>query len=385
MKRVGISGIGLVSPFGFGMDLFESGLYSGKCAMSPITRFDASGFRTQIAGEVNRNVLHSKESIAKQFLSFAMNEAIESAGLCEDNTKHLRTGLIIPVITGPGNGALKSEAAEWIMDPEFDIPTSLFQRKKIIRPTSACASIGTALSIGYSMIRYGQLDLAVIARAEVFNQYDFASLDIVKAITKTEARPFDSKRNGIAIGEGAGVILLESADSLEKREQQPQAWLDGASCTTGGERQNMIDLDKGKVVKSIQTSLRMSGVSKPDYIHAHATGTMQGDLVESEALVNTILDGISIPISSHKGACGHLLRCSGFLGTAAALLALKLQCIPPTAGLEEVDPKITANIVKEKKFSKVTCVLVNNFGFCGNYASYMIHHPKTEWKGGSLN
>ncbi len=81
MNRIGISGMGLVSPFGLGMNSFEEGLYSGECAMSPITRFDASGFRSQIAGQIKGNVLHSKESIAKQFLSFAMKEALEIAGL----------------------------------------------------------------------------------------------------------------------------------------------------------------------------------------------------------------------------------------------------------------------------------------------------------------
>ncbi|MDA1477742.1 beta-ketoacyl-[acyl-carrier-protein] synthase family protein [Bacillus changyiensis] len=383
MNRVGISGIGLVSPFGLGMDLFETGLYSGECAMSPITRFDASPYRCQIGGEVKGNVTNSKDSMAKQFLAFAMEEAAEGAGLSRGKLENHRMGLILPVVTGPGNNALEHDAAEWIMDPELNLPSSLFHRSHIIRPTSACASIGTALSIGYSMIRHGQLDIIVIARAEVFNQYDFASLDIVRAITKTEAKPFDVKRNGITIGEGAGVLILESAASFAKRQQQPLAWLDGASCATGGEKQNMIELDKGKVVHSIQTALQMAGIDKPDYIHAHATGTPQGDTIESEALVETIQAGSSIPVSSHKGACGHLLRCSGFLGTAAALLTLKLQCIPPTTGLDELDPKITANIVKEKEWASVSSVLVNNFGFCGNYASFIIQQPTTEWKGGS--
>ena len=381
MNRIGISGMGLVSPFGLGMNSFEEGLYSGECAMSPITRFDASGFRSQIAGQIKGNVLHSKESIAKQFLSFAMKEAVEIAGLSEKKIEHHRTGLILPVVTGPDNDTMENEANEWIMDPEHHLPTSLFQTRNIIRPTSACASIGTALSIGYSMIRHGQLDRVFIARAEVFNKYDFASLDIVRAITKTEAKPFDLKRNGITIGEGAGVIILESADSLKERKHKPLAWLDGASCVLGGEKQNMIELDKGKVVKSIQTALQLAGVNKPDYIHAHATGTPQGDVIESEALVETIEAGSSIPVSSHKGACGHLLRCSGFLGTAAALLALKLQCIPPTTGLDQLDPKITANIMKEKAFANISSVLVNNFGFCGNYASYLIQHPTIEWNG----
>lgn len=86
-----------------------------------------------------------------------MKEAVEIAGLSEKKIEHHRTGLILPVVTGPDNDTMENEANEWIMDPEHHLPTSLFQTRNIIRPTSACASIGTALSIGYSMIRHGQL------------------------------------------------------------------------------------------------------------------------------------------------------------------------------------------------------------------------------------
>ncbi|MFD3270038.1 beta-ketoacyl synthase [Paenibacillus dendritiformis] len=379
-NRVAISGMEVISPFGYGRSVFENGLYSGTSAIGDITRFDTAAFRSRRGGQVPDHG-PSAEKPSSRFLSYVMSQAFQSSGLTgAADSRELAAGLILPVVTGQTEHSLGEAADDWLEDPIEALadPGAFLPFGTIHRITSACASISSALAMGRSMIRHGQLDIVVVARAEILNRYDFASMDIVRAISPTDARPFDAERNGIMIGEGAGAVILESERSLAARGGEPLAWLDGAASYVGGADLNMIDLDKQCVVDCMKMSLAMAGTERADYIHAHATGTPQGDAYESEALFEAMDDAGNIPVSSHKGATGHLLRCSGFLGIAAGIASLRLQCLPPTAGLEVQDPLIRARLLTERLPYKTSSVLVNNFGFCGNYASVLLRHSQSE-------
>ncbi|RJG21711.1 beta-ketoacyl synthase [Paenibacillus thiaminolyticus] len=382
-NRVAISGMEVISPFGYGRPVFENGLYSGTSAIGDITRFDTAIFRSRRGGQVPEHG-PSTEKPSRRFLSYVMSQAFHASGLTEaTGSRELAAGLILPVVTGQTEHSLSEAADDWLEEPLEAIadPEAFLPFGRVHRITSACASISSALAMGWSMIRHGQLDIVVIARAEILNVYDFASMDIVRAISLTDARPFDAERNGIMIGEGAGTVILESERSLAARRGQALAWLDGAASYVGGADLNMIDLDKPCVVECMKMSLAIAGADRADYIHAHATGTPQGDAYEAEALFKAMDDAGNIPVSSHKGATGHLLRCSGFLGIAAGIASLRTQCLPPTAGLEIQDPHIRARLLTERLPQKTSSVLVNNFGFCGNYASVFLRHSEAESPG----
>ena len=197
-------------------------------------------------------------------------------------------------------------------------------------------------------------------------------MDSVRAITKTLPRPFDIRRDGILVGEGAGVIVLESKDSLDERNHSALAWIDGSAFTVGG-YDSMVDLNYKYIKSCIQEALESAKLKSVDYIHAHATGTKSGDSAECHGILEAFPQALSVPVSSHKGATGHLIHCSGFLGIAVGIGALNKQMLPPTIGLENPDPECNVNhIIGKGRTGTVKSILVNSYGFCGNYVSLVL-------------
>lgn len=375
--RVGIAGLGIVSPYGFGFELFTKGLLAGKNALASLTRFDAQGFRSQIGGQVDFQSDKLEESIAQIWLNKALQEAIEQAEYKLEIWRDCKKAIILPVVCGDSMSGFGERAEVWVKDPLEFLPFEWREQTPVLRLSAACSSISSAIAMAKSLVSQGQLDMVMIARAELLNEYEYASLDIVKAISTETARPFDQNRSGILIGEGAGVILLESEECLRDRGKKPLAWIDGISHIVSGYETNMVELDKDSAIHTMSEALEDAKRKKIDCIQAHATGTPQGDLVEAVGIVEAIEEGSIIPVSSHKGAIGHLLRCSGVMGLAAGVLSLQTNVIPATLGLINLDPACPVQaVIGHSMKATVESVLINSFGFCGNYVSMVVTSPK---------
>ncbi|WJE84549.1 beta-ketoacyl synthase N-terminal-like domain-containing protein [Bacillus sp. DX3.1] len=378
--RVAISGIGLVSPYGSGYETFVEGLFEGRNVIRQISNFDTSHLRNTQGGQVPDNLIDkkSRRTRAEQLLALALQEALLGAKLNYEQIEKKRITAFLSAIIGDSNAQvdLGMRGNEWLQDLSPLIREIYPQINSTVKVTAACATVGKGVSLAHSLIMNGQADIALICGSDVLNTYDYSSLSILRAITKEIALPFDVKRNGIIIGEGAGTIVLESEKSVRARGHEPLGWLEGCAFRIGRSGKNMVDLDLESIADCIAAALQHSKVEKIDYVHAHATGTKQGDTVECQAILQTLPNATSVPVSSHKGAVGHLLRCSGFLGIAAGLGALERQEVPPTVGLIEPDPKCNVkHVVLNKQKVDVQTVLMNSWGFCGNYTSLVISHP----------
>ncbi|MBM7111432.1 3-oxoacyl-[acyl-carrier-protein] synthase 2 [Brevibacillus laterosporus] len=376
--RVGIAGLGIVSPYGFGFELFSKGLLSGKSALTSLTRFDAQGFRSQVGGQVDFQSDKLEESIAEFWLNKALQEAVEQAECKLETWRGCKKAIILPVVCGDSSSAIGERAEVWVKDPLEFLPFGWREQTPVLRVSAACSSISSAIAMAKSLVSQGQLDMVMIARAELLNEYEYASLDIVKAISTEVARPFDKDRNGILVGEGAGIILLESEESLQDRGKKPLAWIDGISHIVSGYETNMVELDKESTIQTMREALEEAKCKKVDCIQAHATGTPQGDLVEAVGIVEAIQEGNMIPVSSHKGAIGHLLRCSGVMGLASGIISLQMKVIPPTIGLINLDQACPVHaVIGHNMKATVESVLINSFGFCGNYVSMVVTSAKS--------
>lgn len=361
-RRIAVTGCGIVSPFGRGLATFQESILKGETALRPITRFPADWCRHPIAGEVPEEG-HDGQALASAWLRAAADEALTQAGW--------PLGEVLPLtvhttVAGGrlGAGEYEGPRSEWLIDP-------LRPAGNRLPIAAACASTAAALTVASDLLQAGQAEAALVLGVEVLNPFDWASLEVLRATSTSRPRPFDQRRDGVLLAEGAGALLLETVASLERRGAAPLAWLDGAVTTIGG--YDMVRPEFDLMVQAMARAIQLSG-EPPDYVHAHATGTRSGDAAESLA-IKQVISG-DLPASSHKGALGHSLRISGFFGVAAALAAIEAQMAPPTAGLREPDPDCPIHHLLDRAFPlTIRRVLVNNFGFGGNYTSLVLTQP----------
>ena len=372
-REVAISGIGIVSPYGFGHNVFTRGYFAGESVLRPITRFRTEAFRNRVGGEINESLPEQSGSVGSKFLRLALSEAFADADIQRRNLPE-RCIAIFPTICGEAQPEVNADALTWLEDHQSTLQSYIRQTVECVHVSATCASVGAALSLGRLMISQNDYDMALILGADALNVYDYASLDCVRALSRNTARPFDEARDGILIGEGAGVVILEPRERIEGRKHTVRAWLAAAFSAVGGRCGDMTSVDTTTAAHCMRTTLTMANVSSVDYIHAHATGTVQGDAAECAA-INEVFGSSATPVSSHKGATGHLLRCSGFLGLSSAIAALDTQTVPPTVGLEIPDPICNViHVTGVPKHSTIEHVMVNTFGLCSNYATVVLRH-----------
>lgn len=361
-ERIAVTGCGIVSPFGRGLPIFQESILAGEKALRPITRFPADWCRHPIAGEVPEAGSDGR-ALGSAWLSAAVGEALVEAGWPLDEEPPL---IVHTTVAGGrlGAGEYEGPGSDWLIDPLEPVGNRL-------PIAAACASTATALTVACDLLLASQAEAALVLGVEVLNPFDWASLEVLRATSTSRPRPFDRRRDGVLLAEGAGALLLERASSLDRRGAAPLAWLDGAVTTVGG--YDMVRPEFDLMAHCMARAIQLSG-APPQYVHAHATGTRSGDSAESLA-IKQVISG-QVPVSSHKGALGHSLRISGFFGIAAALAAIDRQMAPPTAGLAEPDPDCPVHHLTGRAMPlEIRRVLINNFGFGGNYTSLVLTRP----------
>ncbi|HEX9021887.1 MAG TPA: beta-ketoacyl synthase N-terminal-like domain-containing protein [Nitrospirota bacterium] len=396
LKRVVITGLGVVSPFGNGLPALMKGFEESRSAVRRMDGWEAySGLQSLVGAPVEmegekRIPRQKRRSMGRMsiFAAQAADEAIADAGITLAGEDRGRVGCVI----GSTMGSAKSinDAFE-IMLPARDLSrlnsTMFFQCMShtaaaniaqylglsgvVMAPAAACASALHAIGAGYDLIRLGRQDMLFCGGAEELHPTVTGSFDILFATStryndaphKTP-RPFDRDRDGLVCAEGSGIVVLEEYERAVKRNAKIYAEIKGYSTTANGFHVSQSNRDS--MLACMRQAMRDAGIGSGeiDYINAHATATVQGDQEEAEAIREIF--GSSVPVSSLKGYIGHTLGASGAIELAASLKMMKEGVIYPTRNLESIAPDCAGiDHVTEPRRKQIKTVLKNGFAFGG--------------------
>ena len=409
-RRVVITGLGLVTPLGVGVEQTWSALCEGQSGIGEITRFDASGFESRIAGEVKdfhpEDFLPKKDARRMQpFIAYSIagaRMAVEDAKLVIDDSNATRVG----VITGCGLGGLQiledtskqlAKSGPKRISPFF-IPTMIgnmapgmisiqFGAKG---PNSslatACAAGTHAVGEAFRLIQRGTADVMLTGGVEsVVTPVCLAGFGAMKALStrnqepQKASRPFDKDRDGFVVGEGCGIMVLEARDSALERGAHIYAEIVGYGMSGDGYHMTAPAPDGEGAVRCMLAALEDAGLEYDDYeavdyINAHGTSTPLNDLYETRAIKAVFKDkAYGTPISSTKSMTGHLLGGAGGIETIFAALAIQDGIIPPTINYENKDEECDLDYVPNvARKSPVRCAMTNSFGFGGTNATLVL-------------
>jgi 3-oxoacyl-[acyl-carrier-protein] synthase II len=403
-KRVVITGLGLVTPLGIGVDETWSSLCEGRSGIGEITRFDTTDFTTKIAGEVKdfnaEDYLSKKDAKRTEtFIAYAVagaRMALENAGLVIDEKNGPRVG----VITGCGLGGLHmlETTAHTVRDKgpkrcsPFFIPRlignmaagmisiHLGAKGPNISVATACAAGSHAIGDACNTIMRGQADAMITGGVEsVITPTCIAGFNAMKALStrndnpQKASRPFDRDRDGFVVGEGAGILILEELEHALERGATILAEMAGYGQSGDGYHMTSPSPDGDGMIRCMQAAIDSAGIpaDKIDYINAHGTSTPLNDLYETRAIKKVLGENApNVPISSTKSMTGHLLGGAGGVEGAFTALAIKNGIIPPTINLDNPDDECDLDYVpKIARKADIEYALSNSFGFGGTNAS----------------
>ncbi len=400
-RRVVITGMSILSPIGVNLDDYWNALESGTSGIDYITQFDPEEFETKFAGEVKdfdpAEYIDRKEARRMdRFTHFAVaaaNLAIKDSGADMSKVDGERAG----VIFGSGVGGMYTFEKEYKVffdkgpsriSPFFipmmiaDIaPGYVSMHHGLKGPNystvSACASSSHAIGNALKAIRYGDADMMVTGGSEAaLTRMGVAGFNTMRAIStwndrpKEASRPFDIDRTGFVMGEGGGVLVLESLEHAQQRGARIYAELLGAGFSADAYHITAPSPDGDGAARAMKTAMADGGFQKTevDYINAHGTSTPHNDRTETIAIKAAFGDlAYKIPISSTKSMIGHLLGASGVAELIATVLCINHGIIHPTINLENPDPDCDLNYTPLKAVKKeVNVALSNSFGFGGH-------------------
>lgn len=402
MRRVVITGIGIIAASGTGKEAFFGGMMSGESFVNTINSFDPSDFKSQVAAEIKdfdaTKHMDAKEARHQdrytQIGVVAAKEAIEDSALTKEMLQNAG------VIVSSGIGGIRSLESEMeIMLSKGPSRVSPFVVPMMISDTlagtiatkhgakgpnfgtvSACASSAHAIGIAYDMVKNGMTDIMITGGSEAsICKIAIAGFGNMKALStrnddpKHASRPFDRDRDGFVMGEGAGIIVLEPLESAKKRGAKIYAEVKGYGMSDDAYHMVQPEPNGSGAYAAMKMALSNSGISsdKIDYVNAHATSTPVGDLAEAKAIKRVF--GERISVSSNKGAIGHTLGAAAAIELIASVLGMNSSVAFPTVNLENIDPQINFNCIPQKpQQMKIRNLISNSFGFGGHNVSLLV-------------
>ncbi len=407
MRRVVITGIGAVTPIGNDVPAMWESVKNGVCGIDKVTHFDASGYKTQIAGEIkNLNVedlIERKEARKMdryaQFALIAATEAVKNSGLDMTKEDPWRVG----VVTGSGIGGITTfeEQHENLMAKgpgrvsPFFIPMMIsnmaachiaikFGAKGVNENiVTACASGTNALGDAFRHIQYGANDVIITGGAEAaVSPTAFAGFCNMKAMStrnddpKHASRPFDAERDGFVLSEGAGMLVLEELEHAKKRGANIICEVVGYGATDDAYHiTSPVPGGEGGAM-AMKLAIKDAGVSPDeiDYINAHGTSTKYNDHFETEAIKDALGDAAyKTAVSSTKSMTGHMLGAAGAVEAIICAKAISDGYIPATINYENSDPDCDLDIVPNKgRNGEIRYAMSNSLGFGGHNATVIL-------------
>ncbi|RYY26960.1 MAG: beta-ketoacyl-[acyl-carrier-protein] synthase II [Chitinophagaceae bacterium] len=408
MKRVAITGLGCITPLGNNINEFWNRIVAGESGAGPITKFDASKFKTRFGCEVkdfNAEEYIDKKELKKydlftQYAVGATDQAIRDSGL-DFASMDVAGRAEVGVIWASGNGGIGTFEQQ-LQDyhkgdgtPRFNpyfIPKMIVDiaagvisiRHKLHGPNyctvSACASSNTAIIAAFDTIRLGKATIMIAGGSEAaITPASVGGFNAAQALSKNNdgylsaSRPFDKDRDGFVMGEGAGALVLEDYDHAVKRGATIYAEMAGGGMAADAYHLTGTPPDGLGAAMGIRKALKEAGIGPEsiDYINAHATSTPLGDISELRG-IHEVFGDSGVAISSTKSMTGHLLGGAGAIESIISIFSVKHNIIPATINTQELDSEIPAglNIVIGKSIEReVNYALNNTFGFGGHTAT----------------
>ena len=391
-RRVVVTGLGVVSALGTGYEEHSAGLKSGRLGIQPITRFDSERLMVKIAGEAkqfegadhfNRSEIALLDRVSQMAL-VAAAEAKAQAGLEISEELGLRTATILGSAMG-GLGTqdenyyavyheMKNRVHPFIVPRIMsNAPVSQISMKHgLMGPAyvvaTACSSSNHAIGQAFHLVRSGGADVAFTGGAEAMLCFGgMKAWEGLRVMSKDACRPFSKNRNGMVLGEGAAVLILEELSHAQARGAPILGEIAGFGMTA--DAGDIVQPSEDGPRRAMQVALADGGIdaSEIGYINAHGTATAMNDRIEA-GVIKTVLGSHAdnVLVSSTKGMHGHAIGAAGALEAVATLMALSEGVIPPTIGHEEDDPDIGLDVVpNEAREARVDAALSNSFAFGG--------------------
>jgi 3-oxoacyl-[acyl-carrier-protein] synthase II len=400
-RRVVITGLGLITPLGQGKDALWEGLTLPRRVIGAITRFDATGYSTRIAAEVRdfdpTQFMERKDARrAARFIQFAIGAthlALQDAQLAITDANREQIGVLI----GSGIGGIDymdtqvrllerhgpdrvspflpammiSDMASGMVSIHFGI------KGPNLCAVTACSTGADAIGLATRLIQYGDAEVMLAGGAEAaIEPIGIAGFCAARAMSTRNddpehaSRPFDAERDGFVMGEGAGVLVLESLEHAQARGARIYAEVLGYGMTADAYHITQPDPDGDGALRAMRKALHDAGLQPTaiDYINAHGTSTRYNDAKETLAIKRLLgEDAYRVPVSSTKSVTGHLLGAAGAVEAAICVLALQHQTIPPTINYEHPDLECDLDYVPNTpRPATLRYVMTNSFGFGGH-------------------
>lgn len=390
-RKVVVTGYGVVSPIGASADTFWDGLSTGQCGIKPDTfaieelSIDLPGGR--VHGLEDRlaalGPALKRADMVSQFAVLAADEAIAHAGLEIDDELGLRTACIIGTGIG-GQGSFDRVYYDMLKRERRPHPLTILRvipnapashvsiRHKLRGPSfavaSACATATHAIGVSADLIRAGSADVALAGASEAVLTYgSMEAWNAMRILATETCRPFSKNRNGLAIGEGAGVLVLEEEAHAKARGANILARVAGFGMNADGN--DMINPSLEGASGAMKIALESVEINDPSavYINAHGTGTLLNDPTETKAIQSVFgADADKLIVSSTKSMHGHLLGAAGGVEAIASIMALNNSVVPPTINLDEPDPDCDLNYAPNEAVERrIDIAVSNSFAFGG--------------------
>ena len=401
LKRIVVTGIGVLSPIGLSPADFWTSLVNGKSGAAPITYFDTTDYATTFACELKDfkadNYIDRKSADRMdpycQYGVIAAEQTLKDSGLDLKSLDPTRVG----VVHGSGIGGMISYDQQFRTYMErgprrvspFFIPMlipdicagQISIRNGLMGPNyataSACATSLHAIMDAYMLLQMGMADHMLCGGSEAaITQMGIAGFNSARALStqndrpEKASRPYDIDRDGFVMGEGGASLMLETYDSAVKRGAKIYAEVAGVAASADAHHLTAPHPEGIGALSAMNNAMKMAGITpdRIDYINTHGTSTPLGDVAELQAIKKAFGDhAYKLSISSTKSMTGHLLGAAGALESVACILALQNQVVPPTINCDNLDPQVDVDVTPNKpKERKLEYALNNGFGFGGH-------------------
>jgi len=393
-RRAAVTGLGIITAVGWNIPTFWENLLKGLCGIETITLFDASQYRSQMAGEVKGFDPHlyfsardlQRLSRCDQLGLKAAAEAILDSRLNWVKEDRERVGIFVG---GGAGGIFSAERYRKEMlqkgwrrvRPSLLLPfatcatpDAIAQKYGILGPrttiATACSSSATAIGYALGSIRWAEVDVAIAGGSESLSEVTFGGFNALRSLDEDPCRPFDLNRKGLSLGEGAAFLVIEEAEHALRRGAKVYAEILGYGLTGDGHHMTAPDPDGDGALRAMKEALRDSGISagEVNYVNAHGTATPANDLAETKAIKNLFGERAGkIPVSAIKSMVGHCLGAAGAVEAVATVLSVREDKIPPTINYRTPDPDCDLDYVpNQSRTATVDIALSNSFAFGGN-------------------
>ncbi len=390
-----VTGAGILSPMGHGWQENAAGFRAGRSAFSPVTLFDTSRQRVSSAGQVDLSETHPAGKISRKAWErmdrgsrlawWAAREAMDHAGLNGGNFPMIvgTSAMAMPIgedyfkqATATRNGRASQLRRVETYQVQHQM-TELARQLGVTGPTriisNACASGANAIGHAFHLVRSGRADRVLAGGYDALCQLVFCGFDALQALAPSGIpRPFDAARDGLALGEGAAFLVVESAAAAKARGAKVIAEILAYGAATDVHHLTQPNPDGDTALATMQAACSMAGVSPQqiDYLNSHGTGTPLNDIAEGNAIRRWAGENVgNIHVSSTKSAIGHLLGGAGAVESVICLMALDGQFLPASLHVREADPVCSFDLVRAPREAVVKRVLTNSFGFGGANAT----------------